>query len=75
MPNMTPYLYMYLNEVTLFLMLGELIYLYLSRTAINSSKVKVFEGAPSGLNNNSPISSFVASITIEEFVACEVLST
>src|SRR5450759_576965 len=75
MPSMTPYLRMYLNEVTSFLMLGELIYLYLSRTGTSSSRVKVFVGAPSGLSSSSPRSSLVASITIEEFVACGVLST
>jgi hypothetical protein len=75
MPSMTPYLRIYLNEVTSFLMLGELIYLYLSRTGTSSSKVKVFAGTPSGLSSNSPTSSLVASITIEEFVACGVLST
>jgi hypothetical protein len=75
MPSMTPYLRMYLNEVTSFLMLGELIYLYLSRMGTSSSKVKVFAGAPSGLSSSSPTSSLVASIMIEEFVACGVLST
>jgi hypothetical protein len=75
MPSMTPYLRMYLNEVTSFLMLGELIYLHLSKTGTSSSKVKVFVGAPSGLNSSSPMSSLVASITIEEFVACGVLTT
>jgi hypothetical protein len=43
---------MYLNEVTSFLMLGELIYLYLSKTGTNSSKVKVFVGTPSGLSSS-----------------------
>jgi hypothetical protein len=75
MPSMTPYLRMYVNEVTSFLMLGELIYLHLLRTGTSSSKVKVFAGAPSGLSNSSPRSSLVACITIEEFVACGVLST
>jgi hypothetical protein len=58
---------MYLNEVISFLILGELIYLHLSKTGTNSSKVKVFVGAPS--------STLVASITIEEFATCGVLST
>jgi hypothetical protein len=75
MPSMIPYLRMYLNEVTSFLMLGELIYPHLSKTATSSPKVKVFVGAPSGLSSSSPTSSLVASITIEEFFASGVLST
>jgi hypothetical protein len=71
MPSMIPYLRMYLNEVTSFLMLGEFIYLHLSRTGTRTSKVKVFAGAPSGLSSSSPKSSLVAFITIEEFVECE----
>jgi hypothetical protein len=67
MPSMTPYLCMYLNEVTSFLMLGELIYLHLSRTGTNSSKVKVFAGTPSGLSNSSPRSSLVARLSCGRF--------
>jgi hypothetical protein len=75
MPSMMPNLHMYMNEVTSFLMLGELIYLHFSRTSTKSSKVKVFASVPLGLSSNSPTTSLVASITIEEFVACGVLST
>src|SRR5450759_4290131 len=54
MPSMTPYLRMYLNEVTSFLILGELIYLHLSRTGTSSSKVKVFVGALAAVLPGAP---------------------
>src|SRR5450759_1626809 len=63
MPSMTPDLLMYLNEVPSFLMLGELIYLHLSRTGTSSSKVKVFVGAPASLSSSSPRSSLAVSYT------------
>jgi hypothetical protein len=75
MLSMTPNLCKFLNVVTLFKILGELMYFYLSRMGTNSSRLKVFFGAPWGHNSSSSTSSLVASITIAEFVACGVLST
>ena len=75
MPSMIPYLRIYLNEVTSFLMLDKFKYLHLSRMGTSLSKVKVFAGVPSGFGYSAPTSSLVAFITIEEFVVCGVLST
>ena len=74
-PSIIPNLHIYLNAVTLFLMLGEPIYLYLSRTTINSSKSYFLAGIPSGSDKSSPTSSLVASITIAKLVAVGVLLT
>ena len=68
---MTPNLYKYLNIVTSLQILGKFIYLHLSRTCTNSSRLKPFYKLRE-LSNNSPTSSFIASMTIAKFVVCGV---
>ena len=68
MLSMTPKRRKYLNVLTSFRILGELMNLHFSRTGINSWRPNRVGVAPSGRSSISPRNSLLASKTIAEFV-------